>query len=158
GGTIAWIDAGGALALGPQSAGASPGPVCYGRGGVEPTVTDANLVLGRIAAGRLLRGGPPPGQTAAARGRGVRPAGARGRGGADGAAGVVRLGDGKMALAVRSTTTEPARAPRNSPRAANGGGGPLPGVGIARELATPGVIVPPAPATFSAWGMLATDL
>ena len=59
GGTIAWIDAGGALALGPQSAGADPGPVCYGRGGAEPTVTDANLVLGRIAAGRFLGGTMP---------------------------------------------------------------------------------------------------
>src|SRR4029450_1772350 len=55
GGTIAWIDAGGALTLGPQSAGADPGPVSYGRGGTEPTVTDANLALGRIAADRLLR-------------------------------------------------------------------------------------------------------
>src|SRR4029453_17108754 len=59
GGTIAWIDAGGALTLGPQSAGADPGPVCYARGGDEPTVTDANLVLGRIAADRFLGGTMP---------------------------------------------------------------------------------------------------
>ena len=82
GGTIAWIDAGGALALGPQSAGAEPGPVCYGRGGVEPTVTDANLVLGRIAAGRFLGGDDAArsrGGRAGHRGAPRRPARARAR-------------------------------------------------------------------------------
>src|SRR5262249_59816329 len=82
GGTIAWIDAGGALALGPQSAGADPGPVCYGRGGVEPTVTDANLVLGRIDATRFLGGAIPLAHTAAAPARHDRPPGPLGRAGA----------------------------------------------------------------------------
>src|SRR5262245_26722415 len=158
GGTIAWIDVGGALALGPQSAGADPGPVCYGRGGVEPTVTDANLVLGRIAAGRFLGGAMPLDHAAAARAIDERLGLPLGLARDDAAAGVVRLADVKMALAVRSITTERGLDPRDYTLVAHGGGGPLHAVAIARELAIPRVIVPPAPATFSAWGMLATDL
>jgi N-methylhydantoinase A len=158
GGTIAWIDAGGALALGPQSAGAAPGPVCYGRGGVEPTVTDANLVLGRIAAGRFLGGAMPLDHAAAARAIEERLGLPLGLARDDAAAGVVRLADVKMALAVRSITTERGLDPRDYALVAYGGGGPLHAVAIARELGIPRVIVPPAPSTFSAWGMLATDL
>src|SRR5262245_40185615 len=158
GGTIAWIDAGGALALGPQSAGASPGPVCYGRGGVEPTVTDANLVLGRIAAGRFLGGAMPLDHAAAARAIDERLGLPLGLARDDAAAGVVRLADVKMALAVRSITTERGLDPRDYTLVAHGGGGPLHAVAIARELGIPRVIVPPSPSTFSAWGMLATDL
>jgi N-methylhydantoinase A len=158
GGTIAWIDAGGALALGPQSAGAAPGPVCYGRGGVEPTVTDANLVLGRIAAGRFLGGTMPLDHAAAARAIEERLGLALGLARDDAAAGVVRLADVKMALAVRSITTERGLDPRDYALVAYGGGGPLHAVAIARELGIPRVIVPPSPSTFSAWGMLATDL
>ncbi len=158
GGTIAWIDAGGALALGPQSAGAAPGPVCYGRGGVEPTVTDANLVLGRIAAGRFLGGTMPLDHAAAARAIEERLGLPLGLARDNAAAGVVRLADVKMALAVRSITTERGLDPRDYTLVAYGGGGPLHAVAIARELGIPRVIIPPAPSTFSAWGMLATDL
>ncbi len=158
GGTIAWIDAGGALALGPQSAGADPGPVCYGRGGAEPTVTDANLVLGRIAAGRFLGGTMPLDQPAAARAIEERLGLPLGLARDSAAAGVVRLADVKMALAVRSITTERGLDPRDYTLVAYGGGGPLHAVAIARELGIPRVIIPPAPSTFSAWGMLATDL
>jgi len=158
GGTIAWIDAGGALALGPQSAGAAPGPVCYDRGGVEPTVTDANLVLGRIAAGRFLGGTMPLDLPAAARAVEERLGLPLGLSRDHAAAGVVRLADVKMALAVRSITTERGLDPRDYALVAYGGGGPLHAVAIARELGIPRVIVPPAPSTFSAWGMLATDL
>src|SRR5262249_32966950 len=100
-GTIAWIDAGGALALGPQSAGAAPGPVCYGLGGTEPTVTDANVVLGRIDASRFLGGSMPLDAAGAARAVDERLTARLGLSRAGAAAGVVRLADVKMALAVR---------------------------------------------------------
>ena len=158
GGTIAWIDAGGALALGPQSAGAEPGPVCYGLGGTAPTVTDANVVLGRIDGARFLGGTMP--LDAAGATRTIDDAVARplGLGRDAAAAGVVRLADVKMALAVRSISTERGLDPRDYALVAYGGGGPLHAVAIARELGIPRVVIPPAPSTFSAWGMLATDL
>jgi N-methylhydantoinase A len=158
GGTIAWIDAGGALALGPQSAGADPGPVCYARGGDAPTVTDANLVLGRIAAGRFLGGAMPLDLAAANHAIEDKLGLPLGLARDTAAAGVVRLADVKMALAVRSITTERGLDPRDYTLVAYGGGGPLHAVAIARELGIPRVIVPPSPSTFSAWGMLATDL
>ncbi len=158
GGTIAWIDAGGALTLGPHSAGADPGPVCYARGGQEPTVTDANLVLGRIDAGRFLGGTMPLDLTRAVRAIDERIGAPLGLTRATAAAGIVRLADVKMALAVRSITTERGLDPREYTVLAYGGGGPLHAVAIARELGIPRVVVPPSPSTFSAWGMLATDL
>jgi N-methylhydantoinase A len=158
GGTIAWIDAGGALALGPQSAGAEPGPVSYGLGGTAPTVTDANVVLGRIDGSRFLGGTMPLDAPAAARALDETLAQPLGLGRDAAAAGVVRLADVKMALAVRSITTERGLDPRDYALVAYGGGGPLHAVAIARELGIPRVVIPPAPSTFSAWGMLATDL
>jgi N-methylhydantoinase A len=158
GGTIAWIDAGGALALGPQSAGAEPGPVCYGLGGVEPTVTDANVVLGRIDGSRFLGGTMPLDAPGAGRALEEKLAGPLGLGRDAAAAGIVRLADVKMALAVRGVTTERGLDPRDYALVAYGGGGPLHAVAIARELGIPRVVIPPAPSTFSAWGMLATDL
>ena len=158
GGTIAWIDPGGALALGPQSAGADPGPVCYARGGAEPTVTDANLVLGRIDAARFLGGTMPLDLAGATRAIDEKVGAPLGLPRATAAAGVVRLADVKMALAVRSITTERGLDPRDYTLVAYGGGGPLHAVAIARELGIPRVVVPPSPSTFSAWGMLATDL
>jgi N-methylhydantoinase A len=158
GGTIAWIDAGGALALGPHSAGAEPGPVCYKLGGAEPTVTDANVVLGRIDGSRFLGGAMPLDPGAAARVLEDKLARLLGLPPAAAAAGVVRLADVKMALAIRSITTERGLDPRDYALVAYGGGGPLHAVAIARELGIPGVVIPPSPSTFSAWGMLATDL
>ena len=158
GGTIAWIDPGGALALGPQSAGAEPGPVCYGLGGTAPTVTDANVVLGRIDGSRFLGGTMPLDAPGAGRALDEHLAQPLGLGRDAAAAGVVRLADVKMALAVRSITTERGLDPRDYALVAYGGGGPLHAVAIARELGIPRVVIPPAPSTFSAWGMLATDL
>lgn len=158
GGTIAWIDRGGALALGPQSAGAAPGPVCYGLGGAEPTVTDANVVLGRIDGSRFLGGRMPLDAAGAARALDERLAPRLGLSRTAAAAGVVRLADVKMALAVRSITTGRGLDPRDYALVAYGGGGPLHAVSIARELGIPRVVIPPSPSTFSAWGMLATDL
>jgi len=158
GGTIAWIDAGGALTLGPQSAGAEPGPVCYALGGTAPTVTDANVVLGRIDGARFLGGTMPLDAPAAARALDEQLAQPLGLGRDNAAAGVVRLADVKMALAVRGITTERGLDPRDYALVAYGGGGPLHAVAIARELGIPRVVIPPSPSTFSAWGMLATDL
>jgi N-methylhydantoinase A len=158
GGTIAWIDAGGALTLGPQSAGAEPGPVCYGLGGTEPTVTDANVVLGRIDGSRFLGGTMPLDAAGAGRAVDDKLAQPLGLARVSAAAGVVRLADVKMALAVRSITAGRGLDPRDYALAAYGGGGPLHAVAIARELGIPRVVIPPAPSTFSAWGMLATDL
>jgi N-methylhydantoinase A len=158
GGTIAWIDAGGALALGPQSAGAAPGPVCYGLGGTEPTVTDANVVLGRIDSSRFLGGTMPLDAARAARAVDERLAPRLGLSPASAAAGVVRLADVKMALAVRAITTGRGLDPRDYALVAYGGGGPLHTAAIARELGIPRVVIPPSPSTFSAWGMLASDL
>ena len=158
GGTIAWIDAGGALMLGPHSAGADPGPVCYARGGQDPTVTDANLVLGRIDAGRFLGGAMPLDLAGAVRAIDGTIGAPLGLTRAAAAAGIVRLADVKMALAVRSITTERGLDPRDYTLLSYGGGGPLHAVAIARELGIPRVVVPPSPSTFSAWGMLATDL
>jgi N-methylhydantoinase A len=158
GGTIASIDAGGALALGPQSAGAEPGPVCYALGGTEPTVTDANVVLGRIEGSRFLGGAMPLDAAAAARAVDEKLAGPLGLTRVGAAAGIVRLADVKMALAVRSIIAARGLDPRDYALAAYGGGGPLHAVAIARELGIPRVVIPPSPSTFSAWGMLATDL
>ncbi len=158
GGTVAWIDAGDALNLGPRSAGAEPGPVCYRLGGEEPTVTDANVVLGRIDPTRFLGGDMPLDREAAAGAIDARLAGPLGIGRTEVAAGVVRLADVKMALAVRSITTERGLDPREYALVAYGGGGPVHAVAIARELGIPTVLIPPSPSTFSAWGMLATDL
>ena len=158
GGTIAWIDAGGALTLGPQSAGAEPGPVCYALGGTEPTVTDANVVLGRIDGSRFLGGTMPLDPAGAARAVDEKLARPLGLAPVTAAAGVVRLADVKMALAVRSITAGRGLDPRDYTLAAYGGGGPLHAVAIARELGIPRVVIPPTPSTFSAWGMLATDL
>ncbi|MGE0315242.1 MAG: hydantoinase/oxoprolinase family protein [Lautropia sp.] len=158
GGTIAWIDVGGALALGPQSAGADPGPVCYGRGGTGPTVTDANLVLGRIASSTFVGGTMALDAAAAHRAIDERLARPLALDPVDAAAGVLRLANVKMALAVRSITTERGLDPRDYALVAYGGGGPLHCVAIAREIGIPKVVIPPSPSTFSAWGMLATDL
>jgi len=158
GGTIARVDAGGALALGPQSAGAAPGPVCYGLDGTEPTVTDANVVLRRIDGSRFLGGTMPLDAAGAARAVDERLAPRLGLSRARAAAGVVRLADVKMALAVRSIITGRGLDPRDYALVAYGGGGPLHVAAIARELGIPRVVIPPSPSTFSAWGMLSTDL
>src|SRR5207244_9943863 len=141
-----------------QGSGAGPGPVCYALGGAAPTVTDANVVLGRIDGARFLGGTMPLDAPAAVRALDEQLAGPLGLGRDTAAAGVVRLADVKMALAVRGITTERGLDPRDYTLVADGGGGPLHAVAIARELGIPRVVVPPSPSTFSAWGMLATDL
>ncbi len=158
GGSIAWVDAVGQLHVGPRSAGADPGPVCYGRGGTQPTVTDANLVLGRLNAD-YFAGGQFRLDARAAKAaihdqiahRFDRPAPAM-------AAGIVDIANLTMAEAVRLVTIRRGLDPRDFVLVAYGGGGPLHAAAIARELAIPTVVVPPTPGNFSAIGMLLMDL
>ncbi|MCC6474040.1 MAG: hydantoinase/oxoprolinase family protein, partial [Burkholderiales bacterium] len=158
GGSIAFIDPGGGLRVGPRSAGSDPGPVGFGRGGAEPTVTDANLALDRIAAGAFLHGALPLDREAARRAidlRIGRALGYAGEGGVDAVAnGVLALADLQMASAIREITVERGRDVREFVLFAFGGGGPMHAVSLARELRIPRVIVPPEPGHFSALGML----
>jgi N-methylhydantoinase A len=157
GGSIARVDEIGALKVGPESAGGWPGPICYGWGGAQPTVTDANVVLGRISAGRFLGGEMPLDLDAARRGieRVGRPLGMDAL---EAAGGIVDIAIAKMALAVRAVSVERGFDPRDYALLAFGGAGPLHACAIARELHIPRVIVPVLPAHFSAVGMLAADL
>ncbi len=157
GGSIAWIDAAGGLKVGPLSAGAAPGPVCYGLGGEEPTITDANLVLGRLDPAHFLGGRMRLDVEAARRAIGTRIAGPLGLGIERAAFGIVRIADARMSLAVREVSLAKGHDPRDFALVASGGGGPLHAGAIARELSVPRVIVPELPGTFSALGMLMTD-
>ena len=157
GGSIAHIEAG-ALRVGPESAGAQPGPACYGQGGAEPTVTDCNLVLGRLASDRFL-GGEMKLDLAAARAaieaKVAKPLGLEAVEAADG---VLRVAATKMSHMVRWVTTERGLDAADFALIAYGGAGPLHATMIARELRIAKVIIPFAPGHFSAYGMLFADL
>ncbi|MBV9969818.1 MAG: hydantoinase/oxoprolinase family protein, partial [Xanthobacteraceae bacterium] len=157
GGSIARV-ADGALQVGPQSAGAQPGPACYGRGGEEPTVTDANLLLGRLAADRFL-GGEMPLDFAAAKSalqaRVAKPLGMNVTAAADG---ILRIAATAMSYAVKAVTTERGLDAGDFALIAYGGAGPLHAVEVAREIGITRVIIPTAPGVFSAFGMLFSDL
>jgi N-methylhydantoinase A len=161
GGSIAWLDAQKRLHVGPQSAGSTPGPVCYGHGGAEPTVTDANLVLGRLNPARFLGGELGLDTAAAERAIAERIAGPLGYQGRDG---LVRMADGILAIAtvimagaIRQVSVEHGLDPRDFVLFSYGGGGPLHAGALARELNIPTVVIPPAPGNFSAIGMLLAD-
>jgi N-methylhydantoinase A len=158
GGSIARIVSGGAVRVGPESAGAVPGPVCYGGGGTEPTVTDANLILGRLAPDRFLGGemkldveeatkvmqeqiGEPLDMTAI-----------------EAADGIIRIAVTQMANVVKRVTTERGLDARDFAMVAYGGAGPLHASLVARELQIRRLIIPNAPGHFSAFGMLVSDL
>ena len=159
GGSIAWLDPQTRLHVGPRSAGSTPGPVCYGRGGTEPTVTDANLVLGRIAADRFLGGELVLDRDAAeaAFKRLGEPLGYGDDSLLELADGIIEIATVTMAGAIRQVSVEHGRDPRDFVLFAYGGGGPLHGSALAHELAIPRVIVPPEPGTFSATGMLLAE-
>ena len=148
GGSIAWVDAGGALRVGPRSAGADPGPACYGLGGTEPTVTDAHCMLGHLDPDRELGGGLCLDVDAAARAVDALPESA---GGAPGILAVVRA---TMARALRTVSTERGVDPAGLALVAYGGAGPLHATALARELGCRAVVVPPAPGVLSALGLL----
>ena len=161
GGSIAWIDAQGRLRVGPASAGSEPGPVCFGRGGTEPTVTDANLILGRIGADSFLGGELRLDADSARRAlheKVGRHLGYRGDAALDRLAqGILTIAAMSMAEAIRRITLERGRDPRDFRLCAYGGGGPLHAAVLARELHIPAVVVPPWPGNFSAIGMLLAD-
>jgi N-methylhydantoinase A len=158
GGSVAWIDEVGALKLGPQSAGSEPGPICYRRGGERPTVTDANVVLGRIGAESFLGGEMPLDVAAARLGLEAALGGPLEMSAVEAAHGVVKIAAAKMSLAVRGVSVERGYDPRDFALVAMGGAGPLHALEIARELKIPQVIVPNLPAHFSALGMLMADV
>lgn len=158
GGSIASVDAQGRLTVGPRSAGSEPGPVAYGRGGSEPTVTDANLVLGRISDGSFLSGRLKLNRQASADAIAARvaaPLGYQGHSGLDIAAqGILELSTAAMAGAIKEITIERGLDVRDFALMVFGGGGPLFGSTLARRLRIPVVIVPPHPGNFSTIGML----
>lgn len=156
GGSVAHVVAG-ALRVGPRSAGSIPGPACYGRGGTEPTVTDANLVLGRLPDVALL-GGSLSLDKDAARAAAASVADALGMDVERTALGIVAVADAAMANAIREITVARGIDPREFGLLAFGGAGPLHAVSIAEELELERVIVPGSPGVLSAWGMVHTDL
>lgn len=157
GGSIAYMDRGGAFRVGPQSAGAVPGPAAYGRGGTEPTVTDANVVLGRLDPDDFLGGGMKLDRAAAERVIGAL-AERLGLPLHEAAEGVLTVLNANMANAIRSRTVQKGIDPRDFSLVAMGGAGPLHGVEVAGMLSVPEVLVPPAPGITSAIGLLTTDL
>src|SRR4051812_22759782 len=156
GGSVAWRDAGGALRVGPRSAGAVPGPACYGRGGTEPTVTDANLLLGYLDADSPLAGDVRLDRDAAERAV-ARLGGELGLSAEEPAAGIVRVASAEMAAAVRVMTVERGIDPRELALLPFGGAGPLHAVAIAEELDMKRVVVPRASGGLSALGMLVSE-
>ena len=158
GGSIAWIDEVGGLKVGPQSAGGDPGPVCYDQGGQEPTVTDANVVLGRIGRRNFLGGEMPLNVEKARAAIEKKVASKLNLSVEETALGVIRIAVANMSFAVRGVSVEKGYDPREFVLVASGGAGPLHAVEIARELNIPKVIVPLLPAHFSALGMLMTDV
>jgi N-methylhydantoinase A len=157
GGSICQIDAAGAPKVGPESAGADPGPVCYGKGGDQPTITDCNLVLGYLdpegLVGGALRLDPDAARAAVAE----RLAARMGCSVDEAAAGMLRLAAASMMRAIRAVSVERGRDTRQFTLLAFGGNGPLFAAGIAAELGIRQVIVPPMPGVFSAFGLLVAD-
>lgn len=152
GGSVAWRDPGGALRVGPRSAGAEPGPACYGRGGTEPTVTDANLLLGYLGGGELA-GGVALDRDAAARAIGSL-AGSLGLSEVECAEGIVRVANAEMARALRVMTVERGVDPRGFALLAFGGAGPMHAAAIAGELGMTRILCPPTSGVLAALGLV----
>ena len=158
GGSIAWVDRAGGLRVGPKSAGADPGPVCYARGGIEPTVTDCNLLLGYLDKASLLDGDLPidhDAAVAAVRQRLAEPLAVDTR---MAAAAVIDVVNHAMAEVLKIVSIQRGHDPRDFALAAFGGAGPLHAAALARELGIAEVICPPIPGAFSALGLVGTDL
>jgi N-methylhydantoinase A len=158
GGSIAALDRAGGLHVGPRSAGAAPGPACYGRGGVEPTVTDANVVLGYIRTGKLANGGVSVDFEAAQRSIHDYIAKPLGMDVLTAADGIHRIANARTMRALRAVSTERGRDPRDFVLMAFGGSGPIHAAGLARDLGNRRVIIPPMPGLFSAFGLLVSGV
>jgi N-methylhydantoinase A len=158
GGSHVWIDKGGALQIGPESAGAKPGPVCYGQGGTVPTVTDANVVLGYINPGHLVGGAlrlDAEKARAALRDQIAEPMGLSIE---QAALGAHRIAASNMIRAIRAVSTERGRDPREFALFAFGGNGPLFACGLAQALGMKRIVVPPSAGLFSSFGLLYADV
>ena len=157
GGSVAWVDSGGALRVGPQSAGAEPGPACYNRGGEEPTVTDANLVLGYINRETRLGGELGLDYRAAVEALSRLADRANLESAREAARGVFRVANANMTRAIRSVTVERGHDPRDFGLVAFGGAGPMHAVALAERLDIGTVVVPHAGGVLSAYGLLNAD-
>ena len=157
GGSIAYVDEGGAFRVGPRSAGASPGPACYGQGGVEPTISDAHVVLGRLDPERFLGGRMKLDREAAVEVV-QKLADQLGLSLLEAAEGILTIANSNMARAIRSRTIEKGHDPREFALVAFGGAGPLHAAEVADSLEIPEVLVPPHPGITSAGGLLTSDL
>ncbi len=157
GGTIAWADGGGALRVGPTSAGAYPGPACYGRGGNQPTITDANLLLGRLNPDSLLSGGMDIYPKKAEKALGE--LGSKlGMSEEEIAVSIIRIANSMMGKILRIVSVERGYDPRDFTLVAFGGAGPMHVCALAEELDIPKIIVPSNPGMYSALGLLMADL
>jgi N-methylhydantoinase A len=156
GGSIGWLDHRGGLRVGPHSAGADPGPACFGRGGREPTVTDAHLLLGRLAPDKFLGGRMQLDRDAMEQAIGTLAA-SLSMSVEETAAGICTIAENNMANAIRTKTIARGLDPRDFTMLSYGGGGGLFAAAICEELDIQTLLVPPNPANFSAWGILASD-
>ena len=158
GGSIAWLDDAGALKVGPRSAGADPGPVAYGRGGIEPTLTDANIVLQRLDPSALLGGRMPVDASASRRAIAERIATPMGLSVEQAALGIIRIAVANMSRAIRSVSTEKGHDVREFALFPYGGAGPLHAAAVAAECGIRRVLVPVEPGTMCARGILLSDV
>ena len=158
GGSLAWIDAGGVLRVGPESAGAVPGPACYARGGERPTVTDANVVLGYLNPGYLVGGELRLDAARAERALREHVAEPLGLPLLEAADGIHRIANAAMQRAIRSVSIERGRDPRDFTLVAFGGSGPVHAAGLAEALDITRILIPPHPGLFSAIGLLSADV
>ncbi len=158
GGSIAWVDSGGMLRVGPRSAGADPGPVCYRRGGTEPTVTDANVVLGRLNPGYFLGGEIALDVEGARRAIAERCAEPLGLDVVEAANGIVEIANAAMVNALHLISVQRGYDPRDFVLVGFGGAGPVHANAIQRDCEVPTLVIPQAPGIFSATGLLGTDL
>ncbi len=158
GGSIAYLDTAGGLRVGPRSAGAVPGPACYQRGGTEPTVTDANVVLGYIQPGKLAGGEVEIDFDIAYQAVDERIARPLEMSVTEAALGIHRIANAQMLRALREVSTQRGRDPRGFTLIGFGGSGPVHAAGLARELGIKQVMIPPMPGVFSAVGLLASGV
>src|SRR5581483_6187064 len=158
GGTIAWVDRVGVLQVGPRSAGADPGPVCYGRGGTQPTITDANLVLGYLNPDYFLGGEVVLDRAAAEQAIAKQVAEPLGLDVYRAAAGIVEIINAHMEQGIKAVSSERGHDLRDFALVAFGGAGPLHAARLAAALEIPWVLVPPYPGVTSAMGLLMSDV
>ncbi|XOK58410.1 hydantoinase/oxoprolinase family protein [Paenibacillus elgii] len=158
GGSIAWLDAGGALKVGPESAGSMPGPAAYGRGGTRPTVTDANAILGRLNPDGILGGRMALDVEASKRAVQEHLCARTGLSLLEATMGILTVVNANMTRAIRLISVEKGYDPREFTLVSFGGGGGLHCGALARELGIPRILVPPSPGTFCSLGLLVTDV